>query len=79
MAEAYIKDQKRLLPCAAYVDGAFGLTGMYVGVPTVIGAGGVERVVNIQMTRDEQAMFDKSVEAVKGLVAACKEIDPSLA
>ena len=78
MAEAYLKDQKRLLPCAAYVDGALGLTGMYVGVPTVIGAGGVERVVNIQMSRDEQAMFDKSVEAVKGLVAACKEIDPSL-
>ncbi len=79
MAEAYLRDQKRLLPCAAYVDGALGLNGMYVGVPTVIGAGGVERVVNIQMNRDEQAMFDKSVEAVKGLVAACKEIDPSLA
>ncbi len=79
MAEAFLKDQKRLLPCAAYVDGALGLTGMYVGVPTVIGAGGVERVVNITMTRDEQAMFDKSVDAVKGLVAACKAIDPSLA
>lgn len=79
MAEAYLKDQKRLLPCAAYVDGTLGLSGMYVGVPTVIGAGGVERIVPIQMTRDEQAMFDKSVEAVKGLVAACKEIDPSLA
>ncbi len=79
MAEAFLKDQKRLLPCAAYVDGALGLTGMYVGVPTVIGAGGVERVVNITMTKDEQAMFDKSVDAVKGLVAACKAIDPSLA
>ncbi|MES2665924.1 MAG: malate dehydrogenase [Pseudomonadota bacterium] len=79
MAEAFLKDQKRLLPCAAYVDGALGLTGMYVGVPTVIGAGGVERVVNISMTKDEQAMFDKSVDAVKGLVAACKTIDPSLA
>ncbi len=79
MAEAFLKDQKRLLPCAAYVDGALGLKGMYVGVPTVIGAGGIERVVDIKMTADEQAMFDKSVDAVKGLVAACKAIDPSLA
>lgn len=79
MAESFLKDQKRLLPCAAYVDGALGLNGMYVGVPTVIGAGGIERVVDIKMTRDEQAMFDKSVEAVKGLVEACKGIDPSLA
>ncbi len=78
MAEAYLKDQKRLLPCAAYVDGALGLNGMYVGVPTVIGAGGIERIVDIKMTRDEQAMFDKSVDAVKGLVEACKAIDPSL-
>ena len=78
MAEAYLKDQKRLLPCAAYVDGAFGLTGMYVGVPIILGAGGVERLVEIQMTEDETAMFQKSVEAVKGLVAACKAIDPTL-
>ncbi len=79
MAESYLKDQKRVLPCAAYCDGQFGLDGFYVGVPTVIGAGGIERVVDIKMSKDEQAMFDKSVEAVKGLVAACKEIDPSLA
>jgi malate dehydrogenase len=79
MAEAFLKDQKRLLPCAAYVDGALGLNGMYVGVPTIIGAGGVERVVNITLTRDEQVMFDKSVDAVKGLVEACKAIDPTLA
>jgi len=78
MAEAFLKDQKRVLPCAAYVDGALGLKGMYVGVPTVIGAGGIERVIDIKMTKDEQAMFDKSVDAVKGLVAACKAIDPSL-
>ncbi|NNE87021.1 MAG: malate dehydrogenase [Silicimonas sp.] len=78
MAEAYLKDQKRVLPCAAYVDGALGLQGMYVGVPTVIGAGGIERVVNIQMSKDEQAMFDKSVDAVKGLVEACKGIDSGL-
>jgi len=78
MAEAYLKDQKRVLPCAAWVDGALGLDGFYVGVPTVIGAGGIERVIDIRLSKDEQAMFDKSVNAVKGLVAACKEIDPSL-
>ena len=78
MAEAYLKDQKRVLPCAAYVDGALGLDGFYVGAPTVIGAGGIERIVNIKLNKEEQAMFDKSVDAVKGLVAACKEIDPSL-
>ncbi|MFG6594923.1 malate dehydrogenase [Sulfitobacter sp. 1A13368] len=79
MAEAYLKDQKRVLPAAAYVDGAYGLNGFYVGVPTVIGAGGVERVVEISMNKDEQAMFDNSVNAVKGLVEACKGIDESLA
>ncbi|WGI23128.1 malate dehydrogenase [Amylibacter sp. IMCC11727] len=79
MAEAYLKDQKRVLPCAANVDGAYGLDGMYVGVPTVIGAGGIEKVVEIELNKDEKAMFDKSVDAVKGLVAACKEIDSTLA
>ena len=78
MAEAYLKDQKRLLPCAAWVDGAYGLNGMYVGVPAILGAGGVERVVDIKLNADEQAMMDKSIDAVKGLVAACKAIDPSL-
>ncbi len=79
MAEAYLKDQKRLLPCAAYVKGAYGLDGLYVGVPTILGAGGVERVVEINLNPAEKVMFDKSVEAVRGLVAACKAIDPSLA
>lgn len=78
MAEAFLKDQKRVLPSAAYVDGALGLKGMYVGVPTVIGAGGIEKVVDIKMTKDEQAMFDKSVDAVKGLVEACQAIDGGL-
>ncbi|MCB2130418.1 MAG: malate dehydrogenase [Rhodobacteraceae bacterium] len=78
MAEAYLKDQKRLLPCAAYVKGAYGLDGLYVGVPTILGAGGVERIVDIKLNTDEQAMFDKSVASVQGLVAACKAIDPSL-
>ena len=79
MAEAYLKDQKRVLPVAAFVKGAYGLDGLYVGVPTVIGAGGVEKVIAIQLNADEQAMFIKSVDAVKGLVAACKAIDPALA
>ncbi len=79
MAEAYLKDQKRVLPCAAWVDGKLGLKGMYVGVPTIIGAGGVERVIDIRLSRDEQAMFDRSVEAVHGLVEACIGIDDSLA
>ena len=79
MAEAFLKDQKRVLPCAAYVKGALGLDGLYVGAPTVIGAGGVEKVIDIQLNAAEQAMFQKSVDAVKGLVAACKAIDPSLA
>jgi malate dehydrogenase len=78
MAEAYLKDQKRLLPCAAYCDGQFGLKGIYVGVPTVIGAGGIERIVDIKLTADEQGMFDKSVAAVQGLIDACKQIDSSL-
>jgi malate dehydrogenase len=79
MAEAYLKDQKRVLPMAAYAKGVFGLDGMYVGVPVVIGAGGAERIVEIKMNKDEQVMFDKSVDAVKGLVSACRAIDPTLA
>jgi len=78
MAEAYIKDQKRLLPCAAYCKGEFGLDGMYVGVPTIIGSGGIERIVDIKLNAEEQLMFDNSVNAVNGLVEACKAIDPSL-
>ncbi len=79
MAEAYLKDQKRVLPCAAWVDGALGLKGLYVGVPTVIGAAGIEKVIDIRLTKDEQAQFTKSTDAVKGLVEACKAIDSSLA
>jgi malate dehydrogenase len=79
MAEAYLKDQRRLLPCAAWVDGAYGLDGFYVGVPTVIGAGGIEKVIEIDLDRSEREMFSGSVEAVKGLVSSCKEIDDTLA
>jgi malate dehydrogenase len=67
MADSYLKDKKRVLPCAAYVDGQYGLNGLYVGVPCVIGAGGAEKIVEIELNADEQAMFDNSVNAVKGL------------
>ncbi|MGB0696965.1 MAG: malate dehydrogenase [Rhodospirillaceae bacterium] len=76
MAEAYLKDQKRVLPCAAYVDGQYGLDGLYVGVPTVIGAGGIEKVVEIELNEDEKAMFDHSVKAVQGLLTATAELMP---
>jgi malate dehydrogenase len=79
MAEAYLKDQKRLLPCAAFVKGPYGLDGIYVGVPVILGAGGVERVVEVKLDASEKAMLDKSIDAVKGLLAACKGIDASLA
>ena len=68
MAEAYLKDKKRVLPCAAYVDGTYGLDGLYVGVPVVLGAGGVEKIVEISLNDDEQKMFDHSVGAVKTLL-----------
>ena len=74
MAESYLKDKKRLLPCAAYLTGQYGVDGLYVGVPVVIGAGGVERIVEIELTPDEQAAFDKSVAAVRGLVEATRKI-----
>ncbi|MCB9992459.1 MAG: malate dehydrogenase [Hyphomicrobiaceae bacterium] len=79
MAESYLKDKKRVLPCAAFLKGEFGVKGTYVGVPVVIGAGGVERVVEISLNRSEQNAFDKSVDAVEGLIAACKKIAPRLA
>ena len=79
MAKSYLHDKKRVLPCAAHLSGEYGLTGMYVGVPSVIGAGGVERVVEFPMDAGETEMFKKSVESVKGLVEACKGIDASLA
>ncbi|MGE0045394.1 MAG: malate dehydrogenase [Hyphomonadaceae bacterium] len=78
MAKSYLKDKKRLLPCAAHLSGQYGLNDIYVGVPCVIGAGGVEKVVEIELLGEERAMFDNSVNAVKGLVEACKTIDASV-
>jgi malate dehydrogenase len=74
MAESYLRDKKRLLPCAAYLTGQYGVDGIYVGVPVIIGAGGVERIVEIAMTDEEKKMFDHSVNAVKGLVEATKKL-----
>lgn len=78
MAESYLKDKKRVLPCAARLKGEYGVDGVYVGVPTIIGAGGVERVIEIDLDRAERAMFDNSLEAVEGLIDACKAIQPAL-
>ena len=78
MAMAYLGDQKRLLPCAANLTGQYGIKNLYVGVPVVIGAGGVERVVEIKLNAKAQKGFNVSVDAVKELLVACKKIDPSL-
>jgi len=79
MAESYLKDKKRVLPCAAYLSGEYGVKDRYVGVPVVIGAGGVERVIEIDLNKAEKAMFDHSVAAVDGLIEACLKIAPALA
>jgi len=72
MAESYLNDQKRLLPCAAYCNGVYGLDGIYVGVPTIIGAGGIEKIVEIELNADEKAMLDNSINAVTGLMDVAK-------
>jgi malate dehydrogenase len=79
MAEAYLKDKKRVLPCAAYLNGEYGVKGLYIGVPVVIGAKGVERVVEIELNSSERAEFSRSVGAVQSLAEACMRIAPGLA
>jgi malate dehydrogenase len=78
MAESYIRDKRRVLPCAAFLNGEYGVKGMYVGVPVVIGANGVEKIVEIDLNAAERAMFLKSVESVKVLIEACAKIAPQL-
>ena len=78
MAESYLRDKKRVLPCAAWLNGEYGVKDLYVGVPVVIGGKGVERVVEIELNGAERAMFEKSAQAVQGLVEACKKIAPDL-
>jgi malate dehydrogenase len=72
MAESYLRNQKRTLPCSAFLDGQYGQKGIFVGVPTVIGAGGVEKVVELELSDDERAMFARSVDSVKKSVAETK-------
>lgn len=79
MAESYLKDKKRLLPCAAYLSGEYGVEGLYIGVPIIIGEGGVERIIEVELGKEEQAGFDKSVAAVEGLIEVCRKISPDLA
>ena len=79
MAESYLRDKKRVLPCAAHLTGQYGVDNLYVGVPVVIGAGGVERIVEIELDAEAKKNFDVSVDAVKELLTACRQIDNSLA
>ena len=78
MAESYLLDKKRVLPCAAWLNGEYGIKNLYVGVPVVIGAKGVERIVELELSGSEKSEFDKSANAVKALVEACQKIAPDL-
>ncbi len=78
MAESYLRDKKRVLPCAAFLKGEYGVNERYIGVPVVIGSKGVERIIEIDLSKGERAMFDKSVSAVDGLIEACVRIVPTL-
>jgi malate dehydrogenase len=78
MTESYLRDKKRVLPCAAWLSGEYGVKGLYVGVPVVIGSKGVERVIEIDLNKAERAMFDNSLASVEGLIEACTKIVPTL-
>ena len=78
MAESYLKDQKLQLPCAAYLSGEYGMHDIYAGVPVIIGSKGVEKVIEIKLTTVEKKNFEKSVQSVKDLYTAAKNIDPDL-
>ena len=78
MAESYLKDQKKQLPCAVYLNGEYGAKDIYAGVPVIIGAGGVEKIIEIQLSSNERSNFEKSIEAVKDLFNDAKKIDKSL-
>jgi malate dehydrogenase len=78
MAESYLRDKKRVLPCAAWLNGEYGIKNLYVGVPVVIGAKGVERIVELELNGSERSEFEKSANAVKALVDACQKIAPDL-
>ena len=79
MAESFLKDKKRVLPCASYVNGPYGIKDLYVGVPAVIGEKGIERIVELELTAAEKDQLAKSADSVKGLIEACKKLEPRLA
>src|SRR5881394_629863 len=79
MAQSYLRDKRRVLPCAAYVNGPYGIKNLYVGVPVVIGEKGVEKILELELTADERAALVKSADAVRGLIDACKKLEPKLA
>src|SRR5438477_358383 len=78
MAQSYLRDKRRVLPCAAYVNGPYGIKDLYVGVPVVVGEKGVERIVELELTADERSALMKSADAVRGLIDACKKLEPKL-
>nr|4PLH_A Chain A, malate dehydrogenase [Apicomplexa]4PLH_B Chain B, malate dehydrogenase [Apicomplexa]4PLH_C Chain C, malate dehydrogenase [Apicomplexa]4PLH_D Chain D, malate dehydrogenase [Apicomplexa]4PLW_A Chain A, malate dehydrogenase [Apicomplexa]4PLW_B Chain B, malate dehydrogenase [Apicomplexa]4PLW_C Chain C, malate dehydrogenase [Apicomplexa]4PLW_D Chain D, malate dehydrogenase [Apicomplexa] len=75
MAESYLKDKKRILPCSAYLEGQYGVKDLFVGVPVIIGKNGVEKIIELELTEEEQEMFDKSVESVRELVETVKKLN----
>ena len=78
MAQSILRDEKQLLPCAAYLTGQYGLNDIYMGVPCVLGAAGMEKVVQVHFTPDEKALMDESIRHVKDLVATVRKIFPDL-
>ena len=78
MAESYLKDLKKQLPCAVYLNGEYGAKNLYAGVPVIIGAGGVEKIIELNLSDDEKEKFDNSIKSVNDLFEAAKNIDPSL-
>ena len=78
MAECYLKDLKKQLPCAVYLNGEYGAKDIYAGVPVIIGSDGVEKIIELELSNEEKTNFEKSIEAVKELFSAAKNIDPSL-
>jgi len=78
MAECYLKDSKKQLPCAVYLNGEYGTKDIYAGVPVIIGSGGVEKIVELNLSTDEKKNFENSVDAVRELFNAAKKIDPTL-
>ena len=78
MAESYLKDLKKQLPCAVHLNGEYGAKDIYAGVPVIIGSGGVEKIIELDLTSEEKASFEKSVDSVKDLFNAAKKIDPSI-